>query len=652
MKTCDSLAVAGRLQAASLPIQWAVMPDRTGAVVQHHSGTWSDFAAWIANPPVADAKDRLPLVKLAVFGDLRTQAGSLRHDANLRTVYGIEADYDAGVVSPEDAAQRLRDNAVLALVVSTPSSTPNAPRWRVFAPTSRPVSPGERAALVSTLNGALGGILAPESWTASQAFYVGRIAGRPYTVLLVDDGLPIDELDILVEPIGKTGKPEQATDPGPEPADHDREPDETLVRRIVSGESLHGPLRDLAARWAHRGMPVASIIKTLRALLYACPEKVQREQRWRERLDDLPRLVRSAAKFRETANTFVPVDLSTLLAGPPEPREWLVDGWLPRGALTLCAGRGASGKSTLALQLAAVVAEGSPFLGLLTRDGSVVVLAAEDDPDEVRRRLYAISRETGVSVETLAARVHVDARHGRVSTLVAFGPDGLPLEQPLLASLREKVAEVRPALVIVDNVAQVFAGRGNDAGCVTMFCALLSGIAADHGCAVLLLHHPARAEGSEFSGAAAWENAVRSRWFFERREDGTNVLSQPKANYGAHGAQIVLQWHAGAFCPLEEDDRSGGAKAVIVGAIKYFDTVEQACSAAPRAPNYLPKLMARDGLLAGIPEATIAATLRQMAEADELHTGDLPYCYANRSPKRGLVVGPAPVGDLAVGADT
>jgi len=37
-------------------------------------------------------KDHLPWLKVARFGERRTQKGSLRHDANVTNIGGIEAD--------------------------------------------------------------------------------------------------------------------------------------------------------------------------------------------------------------------------------------------------------------------------------------------------------------------------------------------------------------------------------------------------------------------------------------------------------------------------------------------------------------------------------------------------------------------------------
>ncbi len=51
----------------------------------------------------AQSKVGLPWLKLARFGDIRSDKGSLRHDANVLSITGIEADYDGEKISPETA---------------------------------------------------------------------------------------------------------------------------------------------------------------------------------------------------------------------------------------------------------------------------------------------------------------------------------------------------------------------------------------------------------------------------------------------------------------------------------------------------------------------------------------------------------------------
>ena len=60
----------------------------------------------------------LKLLKSARFGDTRTTAGSLRSDANVIAVTGIEADYDGEFMSVDDAIALLQKQGIAAIVDS------------------------------------------------------------------------------------------------------------------------------------------------------------------------------------------------------------------------------------------------------------------------------------------------------------------------------------------------------------------------------------------------------------------------------------------------------------------------------------------------------------------------------------------------------
>lgn len=163
------------------------------AVGSRHETTWSAFCDWLIKQSqrVVVSKDALPLIKLATFKN------DHRSDADIETVYGIEGDYDGGTIQPNMAVELLRAAGIEALVHTTPSSQPDKPRWRVLAPLSRSTSPAERRALVGRLNGVLGGILAPESLTASQPFYVGGLDGGSSVQCWPVEGRPIDTIEGL-----------------------------------------------------------------------------------------------------------------------------------------------------------------------------------------------------------------------------------------------------------------------------------------------------------------------------------------------------------------------------------------------------------------------------------------------------------------------
>ena len=161
----------------------------------------------------APKKDALPWLKLARFGDRKTEKGSLRHDANVLAVDGVEADYDGGEVGVEEAIARLKAARLAALVYTSPSHTPEAPRWRVLAPFSKSLAPEKRRHMAERLNGALGGILAGESFALSQAYFYGSVAGNPAHRVELVEGRALDLAHDLGA-IGKGSKPPNGGEAG------------------------------------------------------------------------------------------------------------------------------------------------------------------------------------------------------------------------------------------------------------------------------------------------------------------------------------------------------------------------------------------------------------------------------------------------------
>ena len=133
------------------------------------------------------AKAGVPLLKLGTFGLVpKVEKGCLRHDANVRKIAGIESDYDLEVMHPMAAVERLPRARIAALVYTSPSHTPEAPRWRVLCPLSKTYSPDMQAGFVARLNGVLDGKLAGEWFALSQSFYYGSVKGRQPDVWPVD----------------------------------------------------------------------------------------------------------------------------------------------------------------------------------------------------------------------------------------------------------------------------------------------------------------------------------------------------------------------------------------------------------------------------------------------------------------------------------
>ncbi|WP_454621321.1 primase-helicase family protein [Bradyrhizobium cenepequi] len=242
----------------------------------------------------ARKKDKLPWLKLAAFGDKRTEKGSLRHDANVLQISGVELDYDDEKISVDDAAVALR--GIKTLIYTSPSHSSDKPRWRVLAPTSIPHPPEARAKLLARLDGLLKArlgvekVAARESYALSQAYYFGWVCDtpKPEHCAEVVDGDFIDQRDDLAEYEAQASTTDTKTDdtttdektPRPEAVSGF----EAILSTIGDGDGLEGfnkPLSRAAASYValHDGNPFdKEKLKTvLRDAINKAPKKATRK---------------------------------------------------------------------------------------------------------------------------------------------------------------------------------------------------------------------------------------------------------------------------------------------------------------------------------------------------------------------------------------
>jgi hypothetical protein len=239
-------------------------------------------------------KEALPWLKLARFGDRRTPQQSLRYDANVIAVTGIEADYDDGKMMFDEARDLLEKQGIASLLYTSPSHTDDVPRWRVLCPLAEETTPHRRGAFLARLNGLFRGIFAGESWTLSQSYYYGSVRRNPSHRVEIIEGQTIEEHDDL--DVIAIGKP--ASSSGETQAGQDARDDAEMIRCIVTGEHLHVELCAVAARYVGRNIPAPTVVELLRGIMLSHPEQ-SRDERWRDRYDDIERTVQTAVhKYR------------------------------------------------------------------------------------------------------------------------------------------------------------------------------------------------------------------------------------------------------------------------------------------------------------------------------------------------------------------
>ncbi|MER9685891.1 bifunctional DNA primase/polymerase [Mesorhizobium sp. M0139] len=318
-------------------------------------------------------------------------------------------------------------------------------------------------------------------------------------------------------------------------------------------------------------------------------------------------------------------------------RQFVVADLIPDKNVTTLNGDGATGKSLLAMQLCVAMSSGSRWIGRDVKPGPALYFSAEDDEDETHIRLKDICAGENLALDTLGG-LHVAVMAGKDCLLAVAGENDAAVlkKTKLFSTLRATLAELRPALLVLDNLADIFGGNENVKSLARQFIGMLRGLAIEFDCAILLLAHPSlsgMASGSGSSGNVAWNNSVRSRLYLQRDKDDAGVEIDPnvriletkKANYAGIGQELEMRWEAGRFvatAAFEFGDVEGmedpetkveRAERVFLEMVDRFNKEKRHISPSKGA-NYAPMLFARHHRHAGVPERFFEIALNSLLE--------------------------------------
>jgi hypothetical protein len=237
--------------------------------------------------------------------------------------------------------------------------------------------------------------------------------------------------------------------------------------------------------------------------------------------------------------------------------RWLWEDRIPRGKITVIDGDPGVGKSTVTLTIAAKVSTGSPFPdGTRPEIGDVILLSAEDDVgDTIRPRLEA----AGADLD-------------RCWFLPAVHPEGEPPRPPELPAdlflLEDLVKSKGAALLVIDPLMAYLAGqvdshRDQD---IRRVLASMAYMAANTGCAVLIVRHMNKGQGSALyrgSGSIGIVGAARSGLLVapDPDDDGRRVIAMTKSNLAKMPDALAYR--------LVNDEQYGVARVVWEGASKH-----------------------------------------------------------------------------------
>ena len=163
------------------------------------------------------------------------------------------------------------------------------------------------------------------------------------------------------------------------------------------------------------------------------------------------------------------LDIAAWSRKPIPPREWVVPDLIPAKNVAVLSGHGATGKTTLALQLCAATALGRGWLNYLPEPGPAMAVCCEDDADELHRRMADIASHYGVEVSDLAEDLHLLSRAGEDGVLGSPDRFGIVRSTKLFEQIRTAARKIRPRLIVLDNAADTYAGNENDRAMVRQF---------------------------------------------------------------------------------------------------------------------------------------------------------------------------------------
>jgi hypothetical protein len=333
-----------------------------------------------------------------------------------------------------------------------------------------------------------------------------------------------------------------------------------------------------------------------------------------------------------------------------------VPDWVAKGTNIALAGRGGTNKSMFLQQLGTMGAAGRPFVSGAHEPFVSLVIDCEDDHDEMWRREELICEHEGIEMAALHGKLHLESWVGCDNALMVKGRDAMLLQTPAFDRLAEQVNDLRCDFVSLNSVAHLLLADHDNRTEVTQFVNACAGLGRVRPLTVCFTLHTSRADGSEFTGSVAWENALRMRWFMgnrlpDQRAEGdepqdrnVRYLAKRKANYAA--LDYVRFTTQGPLLVPDHAPQEG-----LSGLMAQLDDqrAEQVCAAGfrtlvgmgllpsdtPQAADFLPKQLLAKGLASGFTKQQLTKAMHRLMTAGTFARAVVGK-HPNRADKWGL----------------
>lgn len=251
------------------------------------------------------------------------------------------------------------------------------------------------------------------------------------------------------------------------------------------------------------------------------------------------------------------------LSTPPPLRRWLLKDLVVLGKVGAVIAPGGSSKSQWMLQLAVSVATGIMLAEHweVGETGGVIVLFAEDDDDEIHRRLYRIQSHLqmaghGTALAPVKDRLFIFSTIGTDTLLTKKGQSGEVSATVIvdrIAALARQVPDLR--LIVIDPGSRFRGGEENSNEDATRFVEALEKLAQQSGATVMLAHHANKnsattgdvSQGAS-RGASALTDGLRWQMNLNRPTDAqANTFNLPKDALGSYVAATVTKTNYSAI---------------------------------------------------------------------------------------------------------
>lgn len=201
---------------------------------------------------------------------------------------------------------------------------------------------------------------------------------------------------------------------------------------------------------------------------------------------------------------------------------WIVKGLLPQAEIGFLYGASGSGKTFMALDLAATIARGAEWRGLKTTPVPVLYVAAEAG-EGIKKRMAAYDQEFGAE--------------GDRPRIMAAVPN---LLSPDDAQAIVKSTNLRggAGLIILDTMAASHTGDENSSKDMSLFVSLCKDISAKTGAMVLVVHHTGKDAARGVRGhSSLYAAADVVLEVFKNDEEKKSCLAVVKQKDGETGAE-------------------------------------------------------------------------------------------------------------------